>query len=388
MMTLKPWFLIGANTALLALYLGCGGGTTQTSQTTTPPAISVSVSAAPSALGSNQTSTLTATVLNDSKSAGVSFSLANGNPGTLTKVDSTHATYTSGTVTQNATVIVTATSVTDSSKSASVTLALSPTLAVNVTPASTDLGANGTVALAASVANDASSAGVSWSLAPAVGTLSNQTTTGATYTAPATVSQATTVTITATAVANSKVSATATVTLHPVSLSLSPPATAAVGPLQTSRITAQEQWEPQGVTWTVSGGGLVTGLDSGCASGTSCCPSGTCQAIYSAPDTVAANATVTVTATSITDPTKSQQITVSLTASATPAWEDLVAFDNGRGLGALKPFADLERGAKSGLYQPDRMIFHEVSLGSGGQPLLGHRRNPQSLSLELERQLF
>jgi hypothetical protein len=333
------------------------------------PAISVSISAAPSALGSKQTATLTAVVLNDSRAAGVSFSLSQGSAGTLTQVDSTHANYTSGTVTQAATVTVTATSVTDTTKSASVSIAVSPTLAVNVTPASSDLGAGGSVALAASVANDTTGAGVSWSLSPAVGTLSGQTTSGVTYTAPATVSQATTVTVTATAVADAKTNSTATISLHPVSLSLSPPAAATVEPLQTSRITAQEQWDSQGVTWSVSGGGLITALDGGCASGASCCPGGTCQAIYTAPDTVAANATATVTVTSVSAPSQSQQVTVSLQAPATPAWEDLVAFDNGRALGALKPFADLERGAKSGIYQPDRMIFHEVSPGTGGQPL-------------------
>ena len=54
---------------------------------------------------------------------------------------------------------------------------------IALTPSSASLDAGQSVNITASVANDSSGKGVSWSLTGA-GKLSNQTTTGATYTAP------------------------------------------------------------------------------------------------------------------------------------------------------------------------------------------------------------
>ncbi|MGH9482978.1 MAG: hypothetical protein ACRD1L_12900, partial [Terriglobales bacterium] len=143
-------------------------------------------------------------------------------------------------------------------------------------------------------------------------------------------------------------------------------ASASAGPLQTSRLSATISSDPKGVTWSASAG-TVAGLDSGCSSGSSCCPSGNCAAIYSAPPDVTSNASATVTATSVSDPSKSASVTITLTAAS--AWEDLAAYTNGLNLAVAKPYKDLERGAGTGIYQPDRMIFHEISPGANGQPL-------------------
>ena len=69
---------------------------------------------------------------------------------------------------------------------------------VTITPGAAQAMDQGqSLALAASVANDAGSAGVSWSVTGG-GTLSGNTTTAVTYNAPAAVAAATTVTVTAT----------------------------------------------------------------------------------------------------------------------------------------------------------------------------------------------
>jgi hypothetical protein len=69
--------------------------------------------------------------------------------------------------------------------------------------------------LSATLTNDTSNKGVTWSLSPAVGTLTNQTTTAATYVAPGSVTSNTALTITATSVASSAAKATLEVTVFP-----------------------------------------------------------------------------------------------------------------------------------------------------------------------------
>src|SRR6185312_16297549 len=102
-------------------------------------------------------------------------------------------------VTQSGSVTITATSVKDSSKSATAVITLSPTLSVVVTPSTADLGGGASAAFTASVANDTSHAGVTWTLASgAPGTLSQSSATGVTYTAPTPVSSDSSVTLTAT----------------------------------------------------------------------------------------------------------------------------------------------------------------------------------------------
>lgn len=348
---------VGAVTALALVGASCGGGAVTTVQP--PPAISISLSADTQALGSGQSAHLTATVSHDSQNAGVTWSLPAGSPGTLTTTDSTHATYTAGTVTQAGTVTITATSVSDPTKSATMNIQLAVILTVTVTPVKSDLGAGQTVNLLASVANDPKSAGVSWSLnAGAAGTLTTVDTAHATYSAPASISAASTVTVTATSITSAASTGTATINLHPISVTMGTPTSASAAPLQTSQISATS-YDPKGVTWSASTG-TITDLAPGC-------PGGQCLAIYTAPADIAANATATITATAVSDTTKTATTTVALNAAS--YWEDLVAFSNGLNLGAVKPYADLERGSGSGIFQPDRMIFHEIAPGPNGQPI-------------------
>jgi hypothetical protein len=87
-------------------------------------------------------------------------------------------------------------------------------LSVQLTPSSASVNASGVVNITASVANDSSGKGVSWALT-GVGTLSGQTTTGATYTAPATVTTTSVATVVATSIASPTVSASLPITVSP-----------------------------------------------------------------------------------------------------------------------------------------------------------------------------
>jgi len=87
-------------------------------------------------------------------------------------------------------------------------------LSVQLTPSSASVNAGGVVNITASVANDSSGKGVSWSLS-GVGTLTSQTTTGATYTAPATVTTTSVATVVATSIASPTVNASLPITVSP-----------------------------------------------------------------------------------------------------------------------------------------------------------------------------
>lgn len=85
---------------------------------------------------------------------------------------------------------------------------------VTLTPSSASVDAGQTVNITASVANDSSGKGVSWSLTGA-GTLSNQTTTGVTYTAPNPVTSIALPTVVATSIASSSVTASTPIVIAP-----------------------------------------------------------------------------------------------------------------------------------------------------------------------------
>lgn len=129
-----------------------------------------------------------------------------------------------------------------------------------------------TVTFVATVTNDASNKGVSWTL-NGVGSLSNKTATSVDYLAPATVSSSSTATVTATSIANADVTAGVTITVSPtpalsVSTTLLP--SGSVGLPYSNRLQAFGGVSPY--TWSVSSGSLPSwaSLDSsaGIISGT------------------------------------------------------------------------------------------------------------------------
>jgi hypothetical protein len=134
--------------------------------------------------------------------------------------------------------------------------------------------------------------GVTWSLSPAVGTISS---TGL-YIAPASIASAQNVTVKATSTADPTQSASSTISLIPVTILLTP-STASLTASQTQQFTtAVTGTANTGVTWSLS---PAVGTISS-------------TGLYTAPASVAGAQNVTVTATSTADPTKSASSTISL----------------------------------------------------------------------------
>jgi hypothetical protein len=130
-----------------------------------------------------------------------------------------------------------------------------PAVSVTLAPsASRTLDAGQTLAVTASVANDGTGKGVSWSMTGG-GTLSQETTAAATYTAPANLTAATAATITATSVASTTAAASLAVTVNPdpaVATASLPAATVNTAYSATLRATGGTG----ALTWSVSAGAL------------------------------------------------------------------------------------------------------------------------------------
>jgi hypothetical protein len=87
-------------------------------------------------------------------------------------------------------------------------------ITITLSPSTASVNAGGVLNIVATVTNDSSNAGVSWSLS-GLGKLSAQTTTSVTYTAPATVTSTSIATVVATSIASSSVTASLPITLSP-----------------------------------------------------------------------------------------------------------------------------------------------------------------------------
>ena len=173
------------------------------------------------------------------------------------------------------------------------------------------------------IQNDATHSGVVWSISgsgcsgAACGTLTNVTATSATYTAPASVPSPASVTITATSVTDPTKSAATIITITagppPISVSINPTSNS-VQVSTSANFTASVQNDSQnkGVTWSLSGAGC-----SGATCGTLTNVTAT-SATYTAPASVPSPASVTLKATSVSDATKSNAATVTITAAALP----------------------------------------------------------------------
>lgn len=210
------------------------------------------------------------------------------------------------------TVTVTATSLADTTKSASaivtVQIAL-PAVTVTVSPTPQSVVVNTTQQFTATVTGNANT-GVTWSVNQPpggngnVGTISDK----GLYTAPAAVPAPNTVTVTATSVADATKSGSATVTVQaappPVTVMVSPnPQGVVVSTTQqfTATVTGNAN---TGVTWTVNQP-LGENGNVGTIS-----PTG----LYTAPAAIPVPSTVTVTATSLADTTKSSSAIVTVQA--------------------------------------------------------------------------
>ena len=290
------------------------------SATVTVPAITVSIDPTSVTVQAGGTVPFSACANNDPSGLGVKWTISPASgAGTLSDVTPNSVTY-KPPVTPPATrltVTITATSIADPSKSASATVSV-PTEVVSVVPATATAKTGGSPqSFTATVTPDPDNKGVSWTISPAsgAGTLSNMTTTSVTYNPP-TDASGLTVTITATSVADPLASSSATVTVPDITVSVSP--TTALIPVDASPqfnatpFTATVSNDPSNTSanWTLTQEGIAC---STCGSvSLSSTQSGT-PTIYSAPPTVPANATVTLTASSAADVTKTTDATITLT---------------------------------------------------------------------------
>ncbi len=284
---------------------------------TPPPPISVSVSPDSVTVASNTAQQFTAAVQNDSSNAGVNWTISPpSGAGTLSNVTSTSVTYNApaSPPASDLTVTITATSVTDASKSGSASVTVAA-ITVFVSPFRATVQAGSTQSFTATVSFDPSNSGVTWSISPTsgAGTLSDATSTSVTYNAPADAPVSNlTVTLIATSVADPSKSRSATITVPAISVSVSPGS--ALMPVNaTQQYTATVRNDPanKGVTWTLTQGG--TSCSPGCGTVAPAATASGAPSTYTAPAAVPSNPAVTITAASVADTTKSGSATITLT---------------------------------------------------------------------------
>ncbi|MHB8411803.1 MAG: beta strand repeat-containing protein [Candidatus Acidiferrales bacterium] len=311
---------------------GCGSGYHPNNN---PGAISVMITSPASAptIQQGQTVNITASVANDSYNRGVTWSLSG--QGTLSAQTATTVTYTApATVAANITATVTATSMTDTTKTATLTITVTPPPAISVTITNkfTTIAPGAAKTLNATVQNDSANKGVTWTLtaggaacAPAAcGTLSGNSATSVTYTAPATVPPApnNAPTITATSVSDGTKSDSDAFTITgaapPIAVTITNKISTIAAGAAPVTFNASVANDPsnKGVSWALNANG---------ATGTSCDP--TCGSLsaqttssvkYTPPAAVpgSPNNAPTLVATSVADTTKSDSDGFTITSTS------------------------------------------------------------------------
>src|SRR5262249_46301031 len=131
-----------------------------------------------------------------------------------------------------------------------------PPVSVSVTPTSASVQISGTQRFVATITNDSSNGGVSWSVNGQVGGSSTAGVISAdgVYTAPSTMPAPATVTVSATSKVESTASASASVTITgaPITVAIAPMSPSVqVSQTQAFTVTLQNDTQSQGVTWSL-----------------------------------------------------------------------------------------------------------------------------------------
>ncbi len=311
-----------------------------------PAQVLVTLSSSSLSLTPGQGITLTAICTAPSGNTGVNWSfsphtgtLGVGNNLTGTSISTTNNYVAPSSIPARQNVTITATSIQDATKSASVIVTLNPP-SVSVSPSSVSLAANGTQQFTAS-----GGSGYTWSLSPNTGTIDSQ----GFYTAPTTIAATTTVTVTASDTGSSS-TGTAKITLTPapvVSVTISP-TTATLTAGQQQQFTANvANAASNTVVWTITPATSGTIDQSG---------------LYTAPATITVASKVTVTATAAADSSKSASAAVTLntfidvgTGAPTPAMQNQFLTSYFRGgfnnLVSLPPLGNVKKLGTTGYVQ-------------------------------------
>ena len=279
---------------------------------TPAPAIKVSVSPASATVQMGGTAQFSARLDNDTTGAGVKWTVICptapcGKVLPTSSLSGASVTYTvpSDPPANDLAVTLTATSVADATKSSSATIVV-PHVAISVTPSSAITLAGDTATFTATITNDASNQGVTWAAsceAEACGTFSLVSTASGvatTYTAPAPPEADLQVAITAISVADSPARAGAAVSVPAIVVAVQPD-TIMVPENTSTQLTAtvSNDLVNSGVTWKLSCSPEPCGSIS---------PLSTASGVaitYSAPSQLPDDLTVTITASSVADTTKS-----------------------------------------------------------------------------------
>lgn len=281
------------------------------------PAIMVSVDPAAVTVAAGTKQMLTAVVANDPSNAGVIWSISPvSGAGTLSDVTNTSVTFNApaNAPPADVAVTITATSVTDATKNFQATVTV-PAIAVSLSASSATVPANTSQDFTATVSYDPSNAGVTWSLSPTTGagSLSKVTSTSVTYSAPADAPASNlAATLTATSATDTSKSNSVQIRVPAISVSVTP-ASALIPVNATQQFTGNVNYDPagKGVTWAPVQGGASCVPACGTFSPTST-DSGMVTT-YTAPAAVPPVAGIDLTATSISDHTKSGIAPITLT---------------------------------------------------------------------------
>ena len=242
----------------------------------------------------------------------VTWSVAGINNGSVSPSVGPNTVYTApSSVSNSRTVTITATSQADPTVSDQVQLTLVPSVSISVTSGcGTPVNlSDGQSCLFSATVTPSTATGVTWSMVPNIGTLA-----GGLYTAPTPIVVTQTVTVTATSVADTSKSASISLTLVPASpavVTISPQAVT-LGPAQTQQFVAAVANAPdQSVAWSISPSSGAGSISTG--------------GVYTAPSNFTTTQTVTVTARSNYDPTKSATAVITLSPMVTVSVKPLIA---------------------------------------------------------------
>ena len=195
-----------------------------------------------------------------------------------------------------------------------------PPISVAISPATATVPANSTQSLTATVSNDSANQGVNWTVAcsaASCGSVSRASTpsgVATTYTAPSAAPASNlTVTVTATSVSDPTKSTPAAITVPAIAVSVSPTsANVAINTTQQFTGTVANDPGNGGVNWTLSQNG--TSCSPACGTIAPASTASGAPATYSAPASVPSPTAMTVTATSVSDTTKSGSAAITVNA--------------------------------------------------------------------------
>ena len=351
-------------------------------------AVAISISPSSAQVGTGAQKQFSATVTGSSNTAVVWAISGIGCAGNTCGTVSPAGLFTAPSVPPNpAFFSLIATSVADSTKSASASVTIVPQVSITISPTSAKLAPSASRQFGAQVTGNANTL-VSWSVAGSgcAGSNCGTITQTGLYTAPATIPNPPVVTVKVTSQADTTKSASAQVTIATaVSITISP---------TTALLTVSTQRQFQavvtgttntGVTWTVTGAGC---------SGSSC---GTVSSggLYIAPPTVPTPSTVMVRATAQADSTRSAsaEITIAPTNNSKLNGQYALLFKGFDGVGVYQAaaffIADGNGNVTSGVEDVNRTSGPRTGLAiSGTYQIGGDNRGVLTLKSQLGTSTF